>query len=213
MTDRSGETPPHTLPASFGPRYGAIVWVGVVMMAGLGCIPIWVAWHQLTRGMVDLSEGTSSGILLATGMGLFLLVFPALFVWSLLKGLPRLDIGEGWLRYVSMFGRVTVLELDHYARAVLGENALSKGYDPRVELYPTSPGDKTRMIPLRPHVATRAEAEAMIALIHSAAGPRPALSTEQTQEAVRNKRREYMILAGIVIVAAVLLILLRRAEP
>jgi hypothetical protein len=213
MTDTSRGTPPHPLPASFGPRYGAIVWVGMVMMAALGCIPLWVAWHQLTRGMVDLSEGTSAGFILVTGMGLFLLVFPALFIWSLLKGLPRLDIGKGWLRYVSMFGRVTVLELDHYAKAVLGENALARGYDPRVELYPTSPGDKTRMIPLRPHLATRAEAEAMIALIHCAAGPRPNLSTEQTQEAVRNKRRDYMILAGIVIVSAVLLILLRSAQP
>ncbi|MGR3504799.1 MAG: hypothetical protein ACU0B7_02895 [Paracoccaceae bacterium] len=213
MTEPYGESPQQPLPASFGPHYGAIVWIGMVLMAALGCIPLWVGWYQLTRGMVDLSEESLDSFILMTGMGLFLLAFPALFVWSLIRGLPRLDIGEGWLRHVSILGRVSVLDLDHYAEAVLGESVLAKGYQPRLELYPALPGDKTQIIPLRPHVTGRSEAEAIIALVHCAAGPRPSLSTEQMQQSIRTTRRDYKIMAGIVIISILMLIALNLIEP
>jgi hypothetical protein len=204
MWDSSGHGPDRATSVTFRPRPGWVVTFCMAILALIGLLPLWSAWYIATQSTLGLS-GNSDLVIPQVIVGLFLLAFPTLFIWSLRKGWPRLELGQGWLRRTTLFGRVTVLNLSDYAEAVLGEDVLGKGYQPRLEFWPVSPGEPTILIPLRPYVRHRQDAEALLAQVHDAAGQRPAPSGAQTLERTQKTRRDYLILAGIIALCLILL--------
>lgn len=213
MLDTDNAAHSRMLPTTFHPRYPVIVYLGMVMLTGLGALPIWAEWMRYTRSLDRL--GAEAEMMITPILaGLFLLVFPALLLWSVLTGRPRLDLGQGWLRHTSLYGRVTVIDLETHAKAVLDEEVLARGYQPRLDFWPADPDNAKvaapRRIPLRPFVRNRQEAEAILALVHAAGGSRPDLSPKQAQTAITKTRRDIQIALGIVAVCFLLLIAMNR---
>lgn len=203
MSDKPNDVSEIPLPATFRARYPWFVWPIMGMMAVIGFIPLWVAGSALSAG----GSGGPTAILPA--MGLFLLAFPIFFIVTLFKGLPILYVDNGIVHLTSILGGVQVLRLSDYDEVSLGEAALAKGYQPQLEAAPMIPGEKLRMLPLRPFVNTRAEAEALVTLIRHAAGERPKPSATQAARLQGHSRREWLAYAVIIAGAVVLLILLR----
>lgn len=204
----SHDRPPnltHQLPATFKARHSWRVWLSMAFITVIALIPFWVALMSLGSDMPDTFIETH---MLTIVMGLCLLAFPLLFVLSRLRGLPLLVVDHGRVQLTSIFGRVQVLHLSDYTAVSLGAALTAKGYHPRLEAVPHTPGQKMQTLPLRPFVNTRAEAEALIALIRHAAGERPALSPVQSAQPKRVHRREWKSLATIIGGSLALLILL-----
>ena len=202
--DRSSISTPQ-LPATFRARHPWFVWISIVLITVIALIPLWVAVISLDARISDTFLETH---LLTIAMGLCLLAFPLLFILSLLRGLPLLLVDHGRVQLTSIFGRVQVLHLSDYAAVSLGEAVVAKGYHPRLEAVPHTPGQKMQTLPLRPFVTSRAEAEALIALIRHAAGERPTLSPVQSTVQQQVHRKEWTSLATIIGGSIALLILL-----
>jgi hypothetical protein len=211
MVNTRSTPPAAQWPVIMRPRYPWFVWPSMAMMTVLGLIPLWAASHSLTLGPDGLGEMLETHLLMIA-MGLFLLAFPALLLVSTLQGRPTLEIDEGTVYHRSITGRVQVIRLSDHAEVSLGEAVLAKGYQPRLEAVPMRPGDPLRTLPLRPFVHTRPEAEALVALIRQAAGPRPKPTPAQAAVQHRQTRREWRLLWAIILGAAVLLVLLKWYE-
>ena len=205
MSDDHSPISTPQLPAIFRARHPWFVWLSMAFITVIALIPFWVAVMSLGSDMPHTFIETH---LLTIAMGLCLLAFPLLFILSLLRGLPLLLVDHGRVQLTSIFGRVQVLHLSDYAAVSLGEAVVAKGYHPRLEAVPHAPGQKMQTLPLRPFVNTRAEAEALIALIHHAAGERPALSPAQSAQQQQVHRKEWTSLATIIGGSIALLILL-----
>ena len=145
-------------------------------------------------------------------VGFALMTFPLLMLWSVFRDLPRLHVDHGMVQLTTIFGRVKTLQLSDYAEVSLGEAVLAKGYQPRIEAVPMTAGGKLELLPMRPFVRTRSEAEALVALIRHAAGERPKPLPVQEARLHRQNRREWVTLAAIGIGAFVLLVLLKMTE-
>lgn len=209
--DRSRVTRLH-LPATFRPRYPWFVWFAMGMMSLLALLSLWAASWGLVRGSLPSDPGVRDGVVTSMVVGLFLLSFPLLLLWSAVRGLPRLHVDHGIVQLTSILGKVQVLRLSDYAEVSLGETVLARGYQPRLEAVPMTPGAKLQMLDLGPFVKTRPEAEALVALIRHAAGDRPKPLPVQEARLHRQNRREWVALAAIVICAFALLVLLRMSE-
>lgn len=209
--DQSHETRLH-LPATFRPRYPWFVWPVLGMMALLALVPLWAAFWGLTRGWLSSDPDFLDGFVMMLAVGLVLLILPPLILWSVLRDLPRLQVDHGTVRLTSIFGRVKMLKLSDYAEVSLGEAVLAKGYQPRLEAVPMTPGGALALLPLRPFVRTRTEAEALVALIRHAAGERPKPLPLQEARLYRETRKEWVTLAAICICALALLVILRMSE-
>ena len=209
--DQSRMTRLH-LPATFRPRYPWFVWPVLGMISLLALLPLWAAFHGLTRGWLSTDPDFLDGFVMMLALGLALLTLPLFFLWSVLGGLPRLHVEPGIVRLTSILGRAKVLRLSDFAEVSLGEAVLAKGYQPRLEAVPMTAGDKLELLPLRPFVRTRSEAEALVALIRHAAGERPKPLPMQEALLQRQNRREWVALAAIGICAFGLLVLLKMTE-
>lgn len=209
--DRSRVTRLH-LPATFRPRYPWFVWFAMGMMSLLALLSLWAASWGLVRGSLPSDPGVRDGVVTSMVVGLFLLSFPLLLLWSAVRGLPRLHVDHGIVQLTSILGKVQVLRLSDYAEVSLGETVLARGYQPRLEAVPMTPGAKLQMLDLGPFVKTRPEAEALVALIRHAAGERPKPLPTQEARLHHQNRREWVALAAIVICAFALLVLLRMSE-
>lgn len=209
MFDNHSTMSAQQLPVTLRARYPWFVWPSMAMMAVIGIIPLWAATYLPTASGSGGPAVIEPAYLLTIAMGLFLLAFPVLLIVSVFKGFPLLHVDEGVVHHISIFGRKQVIRLSDYAEVSLGEAVLAKGYQPRLEAAPMRPGEKLRMLPLRPFVHTRTEAEALVALIRHAAGERPKPSATQAAQLQSHGRREWLTLGAVIAGAVILLILLR----
>lgn len=209
--DHSRVTPRH-LPATLRPRYPWFVWLAMGMIGLLALIPLWVAFWGLARGWLSTDPDFLNNFMMMLAVGLVLLSFPLLMLWSVVRGMPRLHVDHGLVQLTTIFGQVKMLQLSDYAEVSLGEAVLAKGYQPRLEAVPMTPGGALALLPLRPFVRSRSEAEALVALIRHAAGERPKPLAMQEARLHRQNRREWVTLAAISIGALVLLVFLRMTE-
>lgn len=199
------------LPATFRPRYPWFVWFAMGMMSLLALLSLWAASWGLVRGALPSDPGVRGGVVTSLVVGLFLLSFPLLLLWSAVRGLPRLHVDHGIVQLTSILGKVKVLRLSDYAEVSLGETVLARGYQPRLEAVPMTPGAKLQMLALRPFVRNRSEAEALVALVRHAGGERPKPLPAQEARLHRETRKEWMALAAFIIGAFVLLVILRMS--
>ncbi|MDX5400854.1 MAG: hypothetical protein LPK02_00540 [Rhodobacterales bacterium] len=197
------------LPATFRPHYPWYVWPVMGFLALLGLIPLWAAFGGLSRGWLVTDPDFVSGFVAMVVMGLFLLAFPVLFLWSVFRGWPMLHVDEGIVHLTSILGRTQRLHLSDYAEVSLGEAVLARGYQPRLEAIPMNPDQKLRMLALRPFVHNRHEAEELVALIRHAAGERPKPTATQAAIVKKHTRREWKTLGAITIGAFVLYVMLQ----
>lgn len=196
------------LPATFRPRYPWFVWPAMGFLTLLGLIPLWASFGGLSRGWLATDPDYARDFVVMVVMALFVLAFPLLFLWSVLRGLPMLHVDEGIVHLTSILGRTQKLHLSDYAEVSLGEAVLAKGYHPRLDAIPINPDQKHRMLALRPFVRNRREAEALVALIRHAAGERPEPTPAQAAVVKTHTRKEWKTLAAIGIGAFILLVLL-----
>lgn len=200
------------LPATFRPRYPWFVWPVLGMMGLLALLPLWGAFWGLTHGWLSTDPDFLNGFIMMLVVGFALMAFPLLTLWSVFRDLPRLHVDHGMVQLTTIFGRVKTLQLSDYAEVSLGEAVLAKGYQPRLEAVPMTPGGALALLPLKPFVRNRSEAEALVALIRHAAGERPKPVAMQEASLHRQNRREWVTLAAISIGAFGLLVFLKMTE-
>jgi hypothetical protein len=181
--------------------------MGLLLLIAL--IPLWASFWGLTRGWLASDPDFARGLWVMMTLGLFLLAFPLLFLWSVFRDYPQLHVDQGMVHLTTIFGQTQTLRLSDYAEVSLGEAVMGKGYQPQLQATPMASGQKLRTLALRPFVRNRQEAEALVALIRHAAGDRPKPTPIQLAQIKNHTRNEWKLLATICIGALILLILLR----
>ena len=196
------------LPATFQARFSWFVWVSMALALLLGLFLLRAAAWGLSAGWAATDSGFFIDFIALVCVGFAMLAMPLIWLWSVYRGLPRLHVDHGVVRLTTLYGRARVLHLSDYAEVSLHEAGVGRGYQPRLEAVPNTPGQKIEVLALGQFAHNRAEAEALVALVRQAAGNRPALSPAQSAQQKQLHRKEWKSLAIIVGGSVALLILL-----
>ena len=183
------------LPLTLTPRWGPNVGVGMVILGGMGLGLLGGGGAALA----DRAPGQTGDALGMLALGFFLIGFPIYWLWTYLRGWPCLRVAAGRVDYTNPFGKRETLVLADHARVAI-VNAPGRGYRPRLEAAPMAPGLPLRMISLRPFLRNRQEAAALLALIHRAAGDRPAPDIAQHNVIQMQNLKEQLAGVGVIIV-------------
>ncbi|MGD9918801.1 MAG: hypothetical protein AB7U46_12335 [Paenirhodobacter sp.] len=199
MTDFAETLAARPFPVTLTPRWGPNFGLGMGILGGMGGILLASAGIPI---LLDKPEDPEV-ILGMLAAGLFLTGFPIYWIWTCLRGWPRLRIDAGRVEYTNPFGRRERLVLGDHARVAIVNAPGRGGYRPRLEAVPTAPGLPLRMISLRPFLRNRHEAAELEALIHRAAGDRPAPDLAQRNVILMQDLKAIVVTSGALVLVVI----------